>query len=296
MAVPPSSIGRAGPACHFGEAAIEQGKRRDARVTEKGGMATMRGTRDNDRLGGEDDDDEIFGLAGADRLAGGRGSDAIFGGAGGDRIFGQAGADILAGGAGSDLISGGAGNDRVTGGRGADRIFGEAGADELLGGQGDDRLVGGAGADTLTGGLGADRFVYRAAGEALDRIIDLNLGEGDELALTGALTGAAVRMIDDGTDTSVRVRTPDADGFTDLVVLENFPPADRRLVRRPSAVRRPRRGPALGQHPRQRLHRWPEFAHLHPQWRTRAAFDDRSQRQPPGGAGRFQHRDRLRPA
>ena len=60
-------------------------------------MATLRGTRNNDRLRGEDDDDEIFGLAGDDRLAGGRGNDRIFGGAGDDRIFGQAGADVLAG-------------------------------------------------------------------------------------------------------------------------------------------------------------------------------------------------------
>jgi hypothetical protein len=108
----------------------------------------------------------------------------------------------------------------------------------------------GAGADILTGGLGADRFVYRAAGEGLDRITDFNPGEGDELALTGALTGAAVRMVDDGTDTSVRIRTPDADGFTDLVVLEDF---------------------------RQPIDVW---------------YGDHQ----PGGAGRLQRRDRLRPA
>ena len=167
-------------------------------------MATLRGTRNNDRLRGEDDDDEIFGLAGADRLAGGPGSDRIFGGAGADRI------------------NGGAGNDEINGGTGQDRIFGGAGNDTLAGGRGADRLVGGAGADTLTGGPGADRFVYRAAGEALDRITDFAPGQGDELALTGALTGAAVRMVDDGTDTTVRVRTADADDFSDLVVLEDF--------------------------------------------------------------------------
>jgi hypothetical protein len=167
-------------------------------------MATLRGTRNNDRLVGQGDDDEIFGLAGADHLAGGRGGDTIFGGAGNDRIFGQAGADFLAGGPGND------------------RIFGQAGADALAGGRGDDRLHGGPGADTLTGGPGADRFVYRAAGEALDRITDFAPDQGDELALTGALTGAAVRMVDDGTDTTVRVRAADADDFSDLVVLENF--------------------------------------------------------------------------
>jgi hypothetical protein len=176
-------------------------------------MATLRGTRNNDQLFGGDDDDEIFGLAGADHLAGGRGSDTIFGGAGNDRI---------SGGAGNDRISGGAGNDRINGGAGNDRIFGGAGADVLAGGRGDDRLVGGAGVDTLTGGPGADRFVYRAAGEALDRITDFAPDQDDELVLTGALTGAAVRMVDDGTDTTVRVRTADADDFSDLVVLENF--------------------------------------------------------------------------
>jgi hypothetical protein len=167
-------------------------------------MATLRGTRNNDRLLGQGDDDEIFGLAGADRLAGGRGSDRIFGGAG------------------SDGISGGAGNDQINGGAGADRIAGGGGADVLAGGRGADRLHGGAGADTLTGGPGADRFVYRAAGEALDRITDFAPGQGDELGLAGALTGAAVRMVDDGTDTTVRVRAADAGDFSDLVVLEGF--------------------------------------------------------------------------
>jgi hypothetical protein len=167
-------------------------------------MATLRGTQNNDRLLGQGDDDEIFGLAGADRLAGGRGSDRIFGGAGSDRI------------------SGGAGNDQINGGAGADRIAGGGGADVLAGGRGADRLHGGAGADTLTGGPGADRFVYRAAGEALDRITDFAPGQGDELELAGALTGAAVRMVDDGTDTTVRVRAAEAGVFSDLVVLEGF--------------------------------------------------------------------------
>jgi hypothetical protein len=167
-------------------------------------MATLRGTGNNDRLLGQGDDDEIFGLAGADRLAGGRGSDRIFGGAGSDRI------------------SGGAGNDQINGGAGADRIAGGGGADVLAGGRGADRLHGGAGADTLTGGPGADRFVYRAAGEALDRITDFAPGQGDELGLAGALTGAAVRMVDDGTDTTVRVRAAEAGVFSDLVVLEGF--------------------------------------------------------------------------
>lgn len=124
-------------------------------------MATLRGTPNGDRLRGGEDDDEIFGLGGADQLAGGRGHDSIFGGRG------------------SDQIDGGAGDDRISGGRGADRIDG------------------GAGANTLTGGLGADRFVYRALDEALDRITDYDPREGDGLRLSGALTGAAVRMTDD---------------------------------------------------------------------------------------------------
>jgi hypothetical protein len=173
-------------------------------------------------LRGGGDDDEIFGLAGADRLTGGRGDDTISGGGGNDRVGGGAGDDTIFGGAGNDWIAGGAGNDILNGGSGHDRINGGPGDDEIAGGAGRDRIYGGPGADVLSGGGGADLFIYRTLDDALDRITDFDPGQGDELRLVGALTGAAVRMIDDGNDTTVSVRTAATDEFRDLVVLEDF--------------------------------------------------------------------------
>ncbi len=92
----------------------------------------------------------------------------------------------------------------------------------IKGGDGDDQILGRAGADTLAGGPGADRFVYRSLGDGGDVITDFSPDEGDVLQLSGALNGAAVRMADDGTNTTVSVRTADADAFSDLVVLENY--------------------------------------------------------------------------
>ena len=103
----------------------------------------------------------------------------------------------------------------LLGGRGDDRIDGGAGDDQIFGGSGNDRLVGGLGIDVLTGGAGADEFVFRSAAEVVDRITDFDRAQDDTLELTGALTGAAVQMVDDGTNTTVQVRTADADGFTD---------------------------------------------------------------------------------
>jgi RTX calcium-binding nonapeptide repeat (4 copies) len=167
-------------------------------------MATLRGTPTNDQLVGQGDDDEIFGFAGADRLTGGWGADRILGGAG------------------NDQVNGGPGNDRISGGPGNDRLAGSGGNDTIFGAAGNDRIGGGPGADTLIGGPGADQFVYRAASEALDRITDFAPDQRDEIVLAGSLTGAAARMVTDGANTTVRVRTADAEDFSDLVVLEGF--------------------------------------------------------------------------
>ncbi len=210
-------------------------------------MATLRGTRNADTLRGHAAADQIFGLAGADTLYGGAGADEIRGGAGADEIRGGAGADQLFGGSGNDHIFGDGGNDLIRGGAGADQIWGGAGADDLgggggadqiwggagadlirgdggadhlFGGAGNDRLFGGTGLDVLTGGPGADRFFFSSADEGRDRITDFNPAEGDSLRLTGALAGASVRMVDDGTNTTVEVRTTAANSFTEFAVLE----------------------------------------------------------------------------
>jgi RTX calcium-binding nonapeptide repeat (4 copies) len=165
-------------------------------------MATRRGTQGNDTMRGGAGDDHLFGLAGADAL------------------YGGAGVDEVRGGAGDDMLFGGSGNDTLFGNAGVDQLRGGAGADHLNGGPGADWLFGGPGNDVLTGGPGADRFVFTAAGDGLDRITDFHPEQGDRLQLIGALAGASVRMVDDGTSTTVRVHTAAANGFTDLAVLE----------------------------------------------------------------------------
>ncbi len=165
-------------------------------------MATLRGTPGHDTLRGGVGDDQLFGLAGADVL------------------YGGGGADEIRGGAGNDSLLGGSGNDTLLGNAGADQLRGGAGADHLNGGPGADWLLGGPGSDVLTGGAGADRFVFTAAGQGLDRITDFHPEQGDTLRLTGALAGASVRMVDDGTSTTVKVHTAAANAFTDLAVLE----------------------------------------------------------------------------
>lgn len=115
-----------------------------------------------------------------------------------DLLTGSGKADRMVALGGNDTLSGGGGNDTALGGAGNDRIDGGAGRDVLSGQGGDDTLTGGAGADRLTGGAGADTFVFHAATEGGDRIVDFTAGT-DHIALdwTGfAIAGPLV----DGAD------------------------------------------------------------------------------------------------
>lgn len=89
--------------------------------------------------------------------------------------------------AGDDLLQGSAEADILRGFAGDDRLVGGDGDDVLEGGLGDDILIGGPGRDTLLGGPGADRFVFtpESRGEDVDRILDFQLDEGDQIALAG---------------------------------------------------------------------------------------------------------------
>jgi Ca2+-binding RTX toxin-like protein len=82
----------------------------------------------------------------------------------------------------------------VTGGAGADRIDGSAlnrgnaltaggrsGEDMITGGAGADVIAGGLGNDLLTGGDGADSFLWRVREDALDRVMDFAVDDGDRL-------------------------------------------------------------------------------------------------------------------
>ena len=224
------------------------------------------GGDDLDFLDGGDGADQLFGGDGSDQLDGGAGADLLDGGAGNDVLRGGAGDDLLLGGDGVDQYSGGAGHDMlsyageelsieidllrgiivigrgtgqqfqefaqemesVTGGRGDDLITGDALANELRGGRGADQLTGAAGDDHLAGGQGADVFVFQALGQGVDRIEDLDLGEGDRLDLSELLTGFVpgaeladfVRLTSTGDDTTVAVAPNGIGGFTAIAVLE----------------------------------------------------------------------------
>ena len=143
---------------------------------------------------------------GNDQATGSSIADVINGNEGNDTIAGEAGEDYLFGGQDNDLINGGDGNDIINGNRGQDVISGGNGDDFIRGGQdndvlngdgGNDYLIGDLGSDTMTGGVGADTFMLRvdeSAGvrdfNAVDRIADFNIGEGDRIAIIGDISAS----------------------------------------------------------------------------------------------------------
>ena len=143
-----------------------------------------------------------------------------------EEIDGSFGDDTINGMGGDDLIFGSDGNDILKGAKGADELVGGSGRDLLIGGSGADIFWGGAGLDTLVGdpnGSGAaDRFCFSALDlDAVDRIRDFDIAEGDILDLSNLVTGFVdgvsvvsdfVKFIDIGTKTVVKV---DADGGGD---------------------------------------------------------------------------------
>mgnify|MGYP001269844204 CR=1 FL=1 len=80
---------------------------------------TVKGTGDNDVIGGGDGDDLLFGADGDDTIKGNLGNDTIEGGNDNDTIDGGAGDDTLKGGAGNDVLTGGFGDDTIKGESGA---------------------------------------------------------------------------------------------------------------------------------------------------------------------------------
>ncbi len=97
--------------------------------------------------------------------------------------------------------------------------------DRLAGGMENDILMGGPGADTLAGGGGADRFLFCAASDGHDTILDFGLPENDVIDLSSALQGIStdlrqyVRVRSDGGSAILEI---DADGsgadYKDLAI------------------------------------------------------------------------------
>lgn len=150
----------------------------DDTLTGGAGQNLLRGEAGDDSLVGGGAFDDLHGNMGDDTLMGGGGGDWVVGGQGADSLFGQAGDDAVLGNLGGDTVNGGAGNDVVRGGQGNDMV---------VGGYGDDYLAGDRGDDTISGGPGADTF--HSFGEAgLDRILDFNRAEGDQVNLVAGST------------------------------------------------------------------------------------------------------------
>jgi Ca2+-binding RTX toxin-like protein len=176
----------------------------------------LAGGAGSDLIKGGDGSDVLYGYA-PDQIFGfsipgigtddGTGHDTLIGGGGADFLVGSLGDDKINGGADFDTVSyanatagvsidlhhiqqdtGGAGHDtlvsveNVIGGDGADHLVGNDGVNVLTGGGGADTIEGGDGSDVLSGGGGSDVFVFSAAHDTGDVILDL--GDQDQIDLS----------------------------------------------------------------------------------------------------------------
>lgn len=92
------------------------------------------------------------------------------------------------------IVKGTDGSEKLAAVAGGSILYGHGGDDTLMGDKGNDTLYGGAGNDILRGGSGADKFVFEAVtlGKgAVDKILDLNFGEGDSIVLDGFKLGGS---------------------------------------------------------------------------------------------------------
>ncbi len=156
----------------------------------------------DNRLNGGDGNDKLNGVGGNDTLNGGDGNDTLDGGAGIDFLDGGDGIDFLLYGSADsgvmvDLSTGlGAGGDaegdvlsgfeKINGSKYSDYLIADEGNNRLNGEAGNDTLDGGFGKDTLNGGAGSDLFII-SLNSGVDKIIDLNLSEGDLIGLSNDL-------------------------------------------------------------------------------------------------------------
>lgn len=97
--------------------------------------------------------------------------------------------------AGNNTITGSDERDVIFGFGGNDHLSGGGGNDVLHGGSGDDWLHGWTGKDVLTGGRGADMFAFSHT-DAVDRITDFNIDEGDRLGFSATMFTVGTNVID----------------------------------------------------------------------------------------------------
>ena len=142
------------------------------------GQSYLRGNEGNDIIQGGSAFDDANGNMGDDTVSTGAGDDWAVGGKDNDMLFGDDGGDVVWGNLGNDTQDGGDGIDQVRGGQGDDTI---------TGGAGDDFVSGDRGNDTEAGGTGADLF-HGSQDAGIDRVLDLNLAEGDRVMLDPGTT------------------------------------------------------------------------------------------------------------
>ena len=146
-------------------------------------------------------------------------------GFGDDDVNGMGGDDLIFGSDGNDVLKGAKGADELVGGSGRDTLFGNSGADTIWGGAGLDTMIG----DSAAGGY-ADRFCFTEDDlDAVDRIRDFSVTDGDILDLSNLITGFTdgvsdvtefVKFTDIGTKTVVKIdRDGGGDSFHKLLFL-----------------------------------------------------------------------------
>lgn len=197
----------------------------DDLLVGRSGIDVLAGGAGSDLIKGGDGSDVLYGYApeqifgfdvpglgsddgaGHDTLLGGAGADLLYGSLGDDRIDGGDDIDTLSyadvsGGVSIDLRhvrqhTGSAGTDMLTsienliGGGGNDHLVGDSGSNVLTGGGGADTIEGGDGSDLMSGGSGSDVFVFSAAHDSGDAIIDLSDEDHIDLSRIDADTGRA---------------------------------------------------------------------------------------------------------
>lgn len=186
--------------------AIDGGGSRDTLID----MNHVIGSAFNDRIEGNADSNILTANAGRDVVLGGYGDDTVFGGDGNDILYGDY--KNAHGSDGQDIIYGGNGNDYIYGGDGDDVLYGEDGL------------------DSIWGGGGADRYVLDITG-SIDRLRDINFGEGDTLDVRDILSGfysgvedisEYLQITDNGTHSTLSVdQNGGGDSFVAVALLYN---------------------------------------------------------------------------
>ena len=141
---------------------------------------TIKGTKNNDLLIGDDSDNKIHGK---------KGDDEILGLGGNDELKGDQGNDLLDGGEGDDILEGKKGDDSLFGGAGDDLLVGDGSAKDFLSGGSGGSGKGSGGSGKGSGGSG--KGSGDASGKASAKGSGKGSGKGSEGSGKGSGSGKA---------------------------------------------------------------------------------------------------------